>query len=104
MLGDDEIVPCGCGFDDVSFPHDCKTQSTHRMDNQAVTRIKNKDIGTLRQMIIAYIEQGRQLAKFNAKYAPSLIIPEERLNGFIEGLQVALKMIASIEKEGEING
>lgn len=19
----DEVIPCGCGFDDVSFPHDC---------------------------------------------------------------------------------
>lgn len=24
-LGDDEVIACGCGFDDVSFPHDCKT-------------------------------------------------------------------------------
>lgn len=22
-LGDDQVFPCGCGFDDISFPHDC---------------------------------------------------------------------------------
>lgn len=25
-LGDDQVFPCGCGFDDASFPHDCNAE------------------------------------------------------------------------------
>jgi len=31
MIGDDEVIACGCGFDDVSFTHDCKTGKEYRL-------------------------------------------------------------------------
>lgn len=34
-LGDDEVIACGCGFDDVSFPHDCKTGKEYTTHNFA---------------------------------------------------------------------
>lgn len=61
----------------------------------------SNDLEKLKQMIIDYIDQGKAMKRFQdevlSKYAPKMKVPEEKLSGFIQGLQVALKMIASIE-------
>jgi hypothetical protein len=29
-LGDDQVFPCACGFDDVSFPHKCDAEAKQK--------------------------------------------------------------------------
>ncbi len=61
-----------------------------------------KELEQLKRMIITYIDQGKAMERYHNKLlckgVTQMIVPKERLDGFIEGLQVALKMIASIEK------
>ena len=98
--GDDEVIACGCGFDDVSFPHDCN-QKGNKMNGQRKIVISGQ-LEKLKAMVIDYIDQGKKMERFQNEvlnlYAPQMKVPEERLNGFIQGLQVVLKMIATIEK------
>jgi len=52
MLGDDQVVPCACGFDDVSFPHACKTLViTNKIEVQIHHILNNHEGLQLRQKI-----------------------------------------------------
>ncbi len=65
-------------------------------------RMKNMDLENLKAMVIDYIDQGKKMERFQNEalnqYAPQMKVPEERLNGFIQGLQVVLKMISRMQK------